>query len=649
MDKIYLGNKLENFESSEPFLPISRVILKVDGQNGYIAGDESGRTIEKTMPWATQAMADSILASLKGQVYKPYSGSGALLDPAAELGDALTVAGEYGVLAGMSRQLDRMGISDISAPGADELEDEFPYTSKSQREVERVLGKAYSRISKTADKIMLEVADEVKEINASISLTANGIRTEVKNIKDGLESSISQTSKSIRSELKSTKDGLESTINQTATSIRAEIKSTKDGLESSLSQTAWEIRAELSNTKTGLETTISTTASGLSASIRSVDGRVTTLNATVSGISSRVSDAEGNISSLSQTATSLQSQIKTTNGNLSTVTQTANKINWLVKSGTSASDFQMTDRAISLVANKIDLTGYVTFSSLTEAGKTSINGANITTGKISANRLNLTGEITWNDLSESVQNDINDAYSMAEDAADTVGGWQYKGTTYIDGTMLKTGTVTASTLEGGEIYLLDAAGDPAGVFELSGADSYSGQKMQIYSGATSILALYGSVYLGGADGAFLDIDSFVSVGGDLAPSVSEENSCGRSSRKWTDIYAVNSEIQTSDRAKKKDIFYDLSFYEEFFNALTPCAFRFRNAHERVHLGLIAQDVEEQMEKHGIDSMELAAFIKSPNESGDGYDYGLRYGEFISLLIDQVQKLKKRVKTLEEAS
>lgn len=40
----------------------------------------------------------------------------------------------------------------------------------------------------------------------------------------------------------------------------------------------------------------------------------------------------------------------------------------------------MTDRAVKLVADTIDLSGYVTISALGTAGKTTINGANITTG-----------------------------------------------------------------------------------------------------------------------------------------------------------------------------------------------------------------------------------------------------------------------------
>ena len=85
----------------------------------------------------------------------------------------------------------------------------------------------------------------------------------------------------------------------------------------------------------------------------------------------------------------LLSTIETIGGTLSSVSQTANKINWLVKSGTSESDFTMTDRAVKLVSDRIDLSGYVTVSALGTAGKTTINGANITTGKISADRIDV--------------------------------------------------------------------------------------------------------------------------------------------------------------------------------------------------------------------------------------------------------------------
>jgi hypothetical protein len=113
------------------------------------------------------------------------------------------------------------------------------------------------------------------------------------------------------------------------------------------------------------------------------------LSLTAQGLTTQISDAEGNISALDATATSLTSRVSTAEGNISTVTQTADKINWVVKSGTSSANFLLTDRAISLVANEIDLSGYVTISNLQTSGMTTINGDNIVTGTISADRIDV--------------------------------------------------------------------------------------------------------------------------------------------------------------------------------------------------------------------------------------------------------------------
>ena len=173
-NKIYLGNRLSDLDIGEPSLPVSKVILNVDSENCYIAGDDTGLTIERDCPWATQAMADSVLAKMHGFIYKPYSGKDALLDPAAELGDAVTVGGHYGVLAQMGRNLDRQASATVGAPGDDEIDDEYPYKSKQRKETDRVLAKAYSRISKTAEEILLEVTG-LNDKYTSLSLTIDGV------------------------------------------------------------------------------------------------------------------------------------------------------------------------------------------------------------------------------------------------------------------------------------------------------------------------------------------------------------------------------------------------------------------------------------------------------------------------------------------
>ena len=63
-------------------------------QVSYEAGSAGGRELEVTCPWGTQAMANSILTAIRNYAFQPFSASGAVLDPAVELGDTITVCGE---------------------------------------------------------------------------------------------------------------------------------------------------------------------------------------------------------------------------------------------------------------------------------------------------------------------------------------------------------------------------------------------------------------------------------------------------------------------------------------------------------------------------------------------------------------------------
>ena len=114
-------------ETGDVLDKISRVNLNVDSDTYYTSGDDTGRTLEVTCPWGTQAMADSILAAVKDYDYTPYTATDALLDPATEIGDAVTVGGIYSVLANLDTVFDRACAPSISAPESDEIDDEYPY------------------------------------------------------------------------------------------------------------------------------------------------------------------------------------------------------------------------------------------------------------------------------------------------------------------------------------------------------------------------------------------------------------------------------------------------------------------------------------------------------------------------------------------
>ena len=304
----------------------------------------------------------------------------------------------------------------------------------------------------------------------------------------------------------------------------------------------------------------------------------------------------------------------------------------------------------------------VTLDGVTVAGPggtTLIKGSSIQTSTLAANSIsasavNLTGAITFGDLSTSVQNDINDAYSMAEDAqtavgdiSDTVDDWSYRygGTTYIDGTKIMAGTVTASTLQGGSVELLNSSGSTAGMMYLRSASSAS-YAVGIDSYGAMSLEASGTLHLSG-DGVIIDLgDNYIGCGKTLRPAGDDAYDVGTSSWRWSTIYAATPTISTSDRSEKTDINYDISAYDAIFDALKPASFRYVNGTSgRTHTGFISQDIEAALESCGLTSTQFATFIKSPQDDG-GYRYGLRYEELIALCVKQIQALKRRVTELE---
>lgn len=175
MDKTYLGRRLAEFSPGIASQPITKVeLLDENGDVVGVSGSDTGRTLTALQPDGTNAMAAAILKKVSGYKHIGYEGSSALLDPAVELGDAVTVDGFYLPLIALDVTFDPMLAPDISAPDADEIDDEYPYKSPTQRQIERNMAKARSLITKTSEEIMLKVEG------------LDGKYTEVKTTLDGL-------------------------------------------------------------------------------------------------------------------------------------------------------------------------------------------------------------------------------------------------------------------------------------------------------------------------------------------------------------------------------------------------------------------------------------------------------------------------------
>lgn len=148
----------------------------------YEAGNTNGRTLEIKNPFGTQEMANNILADIQGYQYQPLTADGALLDPAAEMGDGVTVNGVYTGIFERHTNFGRLMASNISAPTDQEIEHEFAVESPTDRQYTRFVQQTKSMLKITNMAIEAEVAARTEadeNINSTLAIHATDIQARV--------------------------------------------------------------------------------------------------------------------------------------------------------------------------------------------------------------------------------------------------------------------------------------------------------------------------------------------------------------------------------------------------------------------------------------------------------------------------------------
>lgn len=321
------------------------------------------------------------------------------------------------------------------------------------------------------------------------------------------------------------------------------------------------------------------------------------------------------------------------------------------------------DGKVTIKGNITMTGGSISWSQIsgTESVTNSINTAN----NNASSALGLAN--TANTNASSALGVANAANGIAASANSQIYAWMYTGTTNIDGTKIQTGTVTASKLYGGEIGLLaqKLMIDPYGAqykedtvfgrIYLGASATGSGAVDFTSQGAMHIRTNGQNLFLGTSLYGSTPSEITLNYNGSIATKgvlfSSERKDLGYADFPWGNIYSLTGTIQQSDRNAKNSISYNFDSFEPFFDSLKPASFKMNDGTSgRTHVGFISQDVEESLRANGLDSLDFAGFIKSPVEDDDGnitsYNYALRYSEFIALCVHEIQRLKRRVKTLE---
>lgn len=143
--------------------------------------------------------------------------------------------------------------------------------------------------------------------------------------------------------------------------------------------------------------------------------------------------------------------------------QTADKFSWLVKSGTSATNFTLTDRVASLLSEQFNIDALTTFKNSAENGtSTVINGGSIKTNTITADKLNVDEIFSKSAVLEKI-------FAQSITATGTITGGSFVGSSFEGATGSFTGEITASSgkigfLNVGSTYLRSGTSESNSAF-----------------------------------------------------------------------------------------------------------------------------------------------------------------------------------------
>ena len=200
-NKYFVGQDATSFKAYAKNPPITQIILATDegAEDAFYAGTE-GYSLTVYCPWATQQMANDLLAKAQGFEYQGFEAGMAALPGEAERGDAVTVNGIYGMIADRTLYFNPGMNSDISAPYEEEVNHEFQYVSPIKQEFDRKIGQVQASLTVDIDNIKLEVEDEINQLSSSITVQLDSITSQITGL-DGQVSSITQTVSGIQTQI----------------------------------------------------------------------------------------------------------------------------------------------------------------------------------------------------------------------------------------------------------------------------------------------------------------------------------------------------------------------------------------------------------------------------------------------------------------
>lgn len=122
---------------------------------------------------------------------------------------------------------------------------------------------------------------------------------------------------------------------------------------------------------------------------------------------------------------------------------------------------------------------------------------------------------------------------------------------------------------------------------------------------------------------------------------------GKGTYLWGTVKLSSGDTVTSDANQKNSIETVSENYEKMFYELKPVTYKYNDGtSDRKHVGFIAQDVKNAIDKSDLTTKDVAAYVSDLCEDGTEL-LSLRYSEFVALNTHMIQKCLAKISSLED--
>lgn len=157
----YLGMNVMSMTEGEPLDAVSGVILETESGERSTAGTDSGYVLNGMCEFSVNNTANLALARTNGFVYRPFEATGALLDPAAEVGDVVIIAGKNYQMCHIGWTLGAWITADIGAEYEEEVDHEYKRVPEGTKVLRKAL-EADDRLNAELRSYIQQTAGEIE-------------------------------------------------------------------------------------------------------------------------------------------------------------------------------------------------------------------------------------------------------------------------------------------------------------------------------------------------------------------------------------------------------------------------------------------------------------------------------------------------------